>query len=868
MLSSKSLKNFGLALLVVAAVIAILFRKSFVPGVTLFANDGPLGMVMSAHGDFTSGWTGAWNDLNWLGMPFLRVMPTLSTLLWYLFGESPVLNSKFSVPVSFVFVGMAMWACLRQFGVRHSVCVLAGIATALNMDTFSHGAWGLAARAWSMGSALLAIALLRSALTGRPMIKSLIAGWMVANGIMEAYDVGAIYSIYVAVIGFFVTLASTQWTAISAAKSAGRIAVVAIFSAVCAYAAINTLIGTQVKGVAGMQQDEASKQVRWDEATMWSLPKAETLRVLIPGLFGYRMDTPEGGNYWGSSGQQPGNPQSRHSGSGQYAGALVVVMAAFAIANAFRKKNSPLTDAERRVVLFFAGTALVSLLLAWGRHAPFYQLVYRLPFFSTIRNPMKFMHPFHMVLLILFGFGLEILFRLYVKEVETKAAGLKGAFSAWWAKAGSFERKWTYGSLASCGLFLLGCFVYISSRKELLSYLRTAGFEGQLGEAIASFSYREAMWGWFYTTVAAFLVLLALSGWFSGKRARYLLGIFGIFLFVDLGLSNRPWVQYYDYKYKYQSNPVVDFLSKNGTPFGGNYLTNPADPNTRLFPGIANLWLEHHFQWYNIQALEPTQMPRIPELDDAFRKAFFPAQDQFVITRLWELTNTRYLVGDKAFIQGALQQLNAAQHARVVMSFDMLPRPGLAQAKEFDDLTAVGNPNGRFAVVEFTGALPRAKLYPAWQRATDDAKALQEMTQPSFNPLTNLFVHGETSFTPSGDTNFQGTVNITSYKPKRIELAVSNSAPAILLYNDKITEDWHVMIDDKPGQLLRANYLMRGIPVPPGSHKVVMYYEMPSQSLYVSLAGIAVALGCLGFVAAVPRKGETIRTKPTSVANP
>ena len=146
---------------------------------------------------------------------------------------------------------------------------------------------------------------------------------------------------------------------------------------------------------------------------MWSLPKAETLRMLVPGLFGYRMDAEDGGNYWGASGQSPGDPRSRHSGSGEYAGALVVVIAAFGIANAFRKKNNPYTDLEWRVVYFFAGAALISLLLAWGRHAPFYKLVYALPFFSTIRNPMKFMHPFHMALLLLFGFGLEVVFRMY-----------------------------------------------------------------------------------------------------------------------------------------------------------------------------------------------------------------------------------------------------------------------------------------------------------------------------------------------------------------------------------------------------------------------------------------------------------------------
>ena len=73
----------------------------------------------------------------------------------------------------------------------------------------------------------------------------------------------------------------------------------------------------------GMAQDEATKKQRWDEATRWSLPKAETLRLIIPGLFGYRMpelygepvESANGSNYWGAMGQSP--VTLRHSGGGE-----------------------------------------------------------------------------------------------------------------------------------------------------------------------------------------------------------------------------------------------------------------------------------------------------------------------------------------------------------------------------------------------------------------------------------------------------------------------------------------------------------------------------------------------------------------------
>lgn len=885
MFNPKSLKNFGLAMLAVGALIAILFHKSFLPGMTLFANDGPLGVSVSDHGHFTDAWDGAWNDLNWVGISSLAVLPQTSTFVWYLLGDSPVVYSKFQVPLSLLFLGACAWICLRAFGLRHSVCALVAIAAALNMNSFSHAAWGLPSRCWALGSIFLALAAIRSSLVSRPVLKALLAGLAVGNAVMEAYDVGAIYSLYVAAFCVFAVLAWSGITPVNVGRAVLRVGIVAIFSAICAAAGLEILVGTQVKGVAGMQQDQATKEARWDDATMWSLPKAETLRVIIPGLFGYRMDASDGGNYWGAAGQRPGVPQSRHSGSGEYAGVLVILLAAFGVANGFRRKNNPLSDFERRTVIFFGAAALVSLLFAWGRHAPFYRLIYELPFFSTIRNPMKFMHPFHMAVLILFGYGLEVLFRAHVPDVAAKAAGIKDALSAWWKKASSFERRWGQGSVAFAGIFLLGCFIYISSRKELLGHLRTGGFPPELAERIASFSYTEALTAWFFAAVAVALVLVALSGWFGGARARYLVGIFGLFLALDLMRANMPWINYYNYKDLYASNAVIDFLRKDAhehratarvTPFGGKHLCieqqgHPAD--TSFFTSVANQWLQHHFQYYNIAALEPVQFPRPPEIDETYFKALFPAQGQppTVIPRLWELTSTKLLVGDKNFVPGLMGEVDGGQQRiRPVLSFDLAPKPGVQSDRAtIEDVTWVENPNGRFAVYEFAGALPKASLYPAWTVVTNDAQALKDLASPGFNPRTNLFVHGEPGISPSGGTNFQGTVKTVSYWPTKIELAASNNAPAILLYNDKLDAGWHLTIDGKPAEFVRANYIMRGIPLPAGQHSIVMHYSVSTKGLRISLAGLAVALASLGIVIFVPARSAGVADKSAAkVAEP
>ena len=95
---------------------------------------------------------------------------------------------------------------------------------------------------------------------------------------------------------------------------------------------------------------------------------------------------------------------------------MVLIVAFWALVSSFRfGENAPYSGVERRLIWFCAALVLGSLLLAWGRHAPFYSLIHGLPFFSSIRNPIKFMHPFSLLVVIMFGLGLKGMSRLYLE---------------------------------------------------------------------------------------------------------------------------------------------------------------------------------------------------------------------------------------------------------------------------------------------------------------------------------------------------------------------------------------------------------------------------------------------------------------------
>jgi uncharacterized membrane protein YfhO len=88
-------------------------------------------------------------------------------------------------------------------------------------------------------------------------------------------------------------------------------------------------------------------------------------------------------------------------------------------------------------------------------------------------------------------------------------------------------------------------------------------------------------------------------------------------------------------------------------------------------------------------------------------------------------------------------------------------------------------------------------------------------------------------------------------------LSASSGKPSVLLLNDKFDPDWRVSVDGKPATLLRCNFIMRGVQVPAGNHQIEFRFTPPIKGLCVSLAGIGLAVGLVGFLALSRRETAT-----------
>src|SRR6266536_1551214 len=324
-------RDFLVLVLCLVAVLSILFHKSFEPEQIVFSNDGPLGPNRAQAEYALSHFRGYWQNLNWLGLEYPGFFCDVSSFLMASLNTvspdfGPVLFAKIFAPFGVFLLGLSAWFLFRQLRFRPWVCVLGGLATALNTVAFSTACWGLPTwpLAWAMN--LFAIAALASPSIRNRTLRAILAGLAVGLGVMEGFDVGAIFSMFTAAFAFLCVVTTEGLSVRTLTRGFVVVAIMAVSAALIAAQTVSGLIATQVKGVAGMAQDETTKQQRWDEATQWSLPKVETFRFIIPGLFGYRMpelygepaESVNGANYWGAVGQAPGVIESRHSGMGFY----------------------------------------------------------------------------------------------------------------------------------------------------------------------------------------------------------------------------------------------------------------------------------------------------------------------------------------------------------------------------------------------------------------------------------------------------------------------------------------------------------------------------------------------------------------------
>lgn len=156
------------------------------------------------------------------------------------------------------------------------------------------------------------------------------------------------------------------------------------------------------------------------------------------------------------------------------------------------------------------------------------------------------------------------------------------------------------------------------------------------------------------------------------------------------------------------------------------------------------------------------------------------------------------------------------------------------------DLVVSELPRYDLSLVRVPGALPRVYLAAA-DFVSDRAAARRALGAKPVLDGAEAVVEAPApqGWTASGPVD--GTVHLEAYAPERIETSVETDRPSVLVVNDAYFEGWKATVDGAPAEVLRTNYVVRGVLVDAGRHDVVLSYPVPP----AILIGAAVSLASL-----------------------
>ena len=170
------------------------------------------------------------------------------------------------------------------------------------------------------------------------------------------------------------------------------------------------------------------------------------------------------------------------------------------------------------------------------------------------------------------------------------------------------------------------------------------------------------------------------------------------------------------------------------------------------------------------------------------------------------------------------------------------PMPGLEQV--FQD------PQTGLLVLENPDALPRAFLVGQTEVVEDREATFERLRDTDFDPR-------ETAILPEPlpddievapiDSASTAEVRLVRFGPREIVWQVETDRPRLLVASEVYyPAGWHALVGNESAPILRADHLLRAVPVPAGRHLVAMRFEPARHELGVRISTLSTALVYLG----------------------
>jgi uncharacterized membrane protein YfhO len=166
--------------------------------------------------------------------------------------------------------------------------------------------------------------------------------------------------------------------------------------------------------------------------------------------------------------------------------------------------------------------------------------------------------------------------------------------------------------------------------------------------------------------------------------------------------------------------------------------------------------------------------------------------------------------------------------------------------------TYTDSARGTIGLRERPGYLQRAHMVYSTVVARNEDEVRASMTAPAFDPRVMAVIE-DTTVTPisGGTTVPPWNVRVTEYRSNRMTMSVETDRAGFLVLSEAYYPGWRAYVDGTETPVYRTNFVSRGMPVPAGSHTVVLEFSPRSFVLGAWLSAATLVLCCAGIVIAL-----------------
>lgn len=832
-LYNKKQERLALKLFITILILfaIIIFFPVLNPGDVLFSTDNNIGDTILSKVQLPAGFLGCWENSHFGGTGTVPINWT-NLLLWLLPAE--VFHDSIHA-IDLLIASIFMVLFLRLYKCSWAGCAIAVITaywtgTNLTLTYAGHtGKYGV------LMFCSIALWLIAKSIQTRKLTWSILAGGAIGGMFLEQQDVALFLSLF---LGAYAVLSAIRKEYPDIKAIIIRVVPIPVVAILIAGPTMFQVYSSvKQSGVTGGGEQP---ETRWHFATQWSVPPDEVIDFVAPGFTGWRSNEPEG-PYWGRTGRSHGWEKTKQGFrnfrlESIYIGAIPVSLALFAFMISLRKRRKDRQDNKtseqetsnllttlhveewQTEIWFWTLTALISLLLSFGKYFPLYSIFYQLPGISSIRNPNKFIHMFQIAIGILAGMGLNYINSPISSEniIRRKATKLLALIT----------------SIIGIGMLIAVVFVTMSCGYHESTFVSN-GWTAESANIIVKNIIRSLTHGaiLFLLVTATSIFIVKLQ--FNINKVRIAVWLMISAVIIDAFMLSRHYIKSLNVDDVIGSNVVTRYLKRNL----GNERVAFAYQG-----GIYHHWITITFPYHNIARFDLPLALRLPkDVED------FMAIGRENIIRLWQLSAVKYVICPAQIWQQLRNDSIRGKLFEPVLGFNIYPAGDGIRVEEVTRLD-----NAHHLILKFNAGLSKYTLLDEWE-SCPDAHVHARLTAPSFDPTKVVLVSSET-FIPIQSVNTEQSsistpqnCSVIQSDYRKVILSTESAKSAVLLIIQRYNKRWAVLVDDKPADLLRCNGIFMGVHLPSGKHTVTLYVKPEWENLTIQGIGFFVC-GLAGIV--------------------